>query len=74
MEVVKTISSFSLSEADLLRRAIFKKSKEQIDKYYSLFIDGAIKNKISLYKKIYKDIEKFSNYGFNKVIHIDMDF
>lgn len=68
MEVVKTIADFSLSEADLLRRAISKKSSEEIQKYYSKFILGATKKGISkeVAENIYKDIEKFSNYGFNK--------
>ena len=68
MEVVKTIAGFSLSEADLLRRAISKKSETDIKKYYSKFIEGATSNGISKEKadKIYSDIEKFSNYGFNK--------
>ena len=68
METVKIIAGFSLSEADLLRRAISKKNEEEIKKYYSKFISGA-KNKnisIDIANKIYKDIEKFSNYGFNK--------
>ena len=68
MEVVKLIAGFSLSEADLLRRAISKKKEEEIKKYYSKFIDGAIQRGLSKEKaeKIYADIEKFSNYGFNK--------
>ena len=68
MEVVKLIAGFSLSEADLLRRAISKKKEAEIAKYYSNFVYGAEKRGIKkeIADKIYKDIEKFSNYGFNK--------
>ena len=68
MEVAKKIASFTLAEADLLRRAISKKSESEMKKYHDNFISGAISNGYSedLAEKIYADIEKFSNYGFNK--------
>ena len=68
MEVLKTIASFSLAEADIFRRAISKKKIKEMEKYKEKFISQAEENgideKISL--SIYSDIEKFASYGFNK--------
>ena len=66
MEIAKAIASFSLDDADLLRRAISKKKDMEI--YHDKFISGALDNKISkeTAEAIFSDIEKFAGFGFNK--------
>jgi DNA polymerase-3 subunit alpha len=68
MQIASTLSGFSLSEADLLRRAMSKKFPEVMDKQRSKFVSGCVKNKISssVANKIFDLIEYFSGYGFNK--------
>lgn len=68
IEIVKTLASFSASQADLFRRAISKKKVEQMEKDKERFLTNCQKNKIPLgtAEKIYEDIEKFAGYGFNK--------
>ena len=68
MKIASEIGGLSLSQADLLRRAMGKKDKELMAKQKKEFVDGAIKNGID--RKIAGDIfdliEKFASYGFNK--------
>ena len=69
MEVARKIAGYSLGEADLLRRAMGKKIKEEMDKQSSIFIDRS--EKLGLVsrdeaKALFDVIEKFAGYGFNK--------
>jgi len=64
MQIASAVAGYSLSEADLLRRAIGKKDKAIIDKQRADFINRA-KNK-QIAERIYDVIEKFADYGFNK--------
>ena len=69
MEVAKRIAGYSLGEADLLRRAMGKKIKEEMEKQKSIFCERA--EKIGLVSKeeakhLFDIIEKFAGYGFNK--------
>lgn len=68
IEAVKVLAGFSAGDADLFRRAISKKDISKMEAYKDQFLDGCQKNNISLEKasKIYADIEKFADYGFNK--------
>ncbi len=68
MQLVQKIAGFSLGQADILRRAMGKKKKSEMDKMKPLFIEGAKKNGINekLAQEIFDLIEKFANYGFNK--------
>jgi DNA polymerase-3 subunit alpha len=68
MQLGSTISGFSLSKADLMRRAMGKKIKALMDEMKGEFISGAKKNDINekLSTKIWDLIEKFAEYGFNK--------
>lgn len=43
MEIARILSGYSLAEADLLRRAMGKKIKEEMDKQRELFVQGATK-------------------------------
>ena len=62
------MAGFSLAEADTFRRAISKKEREKILKAQSQFIEGAVKNgyKEEVAKKVFSDILRFAEYGFNK--------
>lgn len=68
MQIAQVLSGYSLGEADLLRRAMGKKIKAEMDQQSERFIDGAIKNGVSKpqAKNIFELLAKFANYGFNK--------
>lgn len=68
MEIAQKFAGMPFGQADLLRRAISKKNKLEMSELKSIFINGALsKNKSSeLIEKIYTEIEKFAEYGFNK--------
>ena len=68
MRLSQSIANFSKGEADVLRKAMGKKKKAVLDKMYSTFIEGGIKNGHPEDKlgKIWKDWEAFAMYAFNK--------
>ena len=68
MQIVQTIGGFSLGGADLVRRAMGKKIKEEMDKLQAEFADGAAKKGFDREKAIalFDLIVKFAGYGFNK--------
>ena len=69
LEIARVFAGFSLGEADLLRRAIGKKIKKELDAQREKFITGSIDQgydeKLAI--KIFDDvITPFAGYGFNK--------
>ncbi len=68
MEIAKILSGYSLGAADLLRRAMGKKIKEEMDQQREIFISGAVKNSINRKQagEIFDLVDKFAGYGFNK--------
>ena len=68
MEIAKILSGYSLGGADLLRRAMGKKIKEEMEQQRSIFVSGAKKNNISDHQanEIFDLVDKFAGYGFNK--------
>ncbi len=68
MQIASALAGFSLSQADLLRRAMAKKIPEDMEKQRRLFIEGAIHNKIErrIATKVFDLIDYFSGYGFNR--------
>ncbi len=68
MQIVQTIGGFSLGGADLVRRAMGKKIKEEMDKLQGEFADGAVKKGFDRQKafELFDLIVKFAGYGFNK--------
>ncbi len=68
MQIVQTIGGFSLGGADLVRRAMGKKIKEEMDKLKGEFADGAEKKGFDRNKaaELFDLIVKFAGYGFNK--------
>jgi len=68
MQIAHDIAGFSLSEADIMRRAMGKKDKKLMDELSVKFVAGAQEKNITKKKaeEIYALIEKFAQYGFNK--------
>jgi len=68
MQIVQTIGGFSLGGADLVRRAMGKKIKEEMDKLKGEFSNGAAKKGFDRIKaqELFDLIVKFAGYGFNK--------
>ena len=68
MQIVQTIGGFSLGGADLVRRAMGKKIKEEMDKLKGEFAEGAKKKGFDKAKaeELFDLIVKFAGYGFNK--------
>ena len=68
MEIAKILAGYSLGGADLLRRAMGKKIKEEMDKQREIFVSGAKNNNISEEQanEIFDLVDKFAGYGFNK--------
>ncbi len=68
MQIAQILSGYSLGEADLLRRAMGKKIKAEMDKQRERFVDGSKANGIPDAKanEIFDLLAKFADYGFNK--------
>ena len=68
MQIAQKLSGFTAGEADILRRAMGKKKRAELEKQKQGFIDGALKNGISkdVAASIFLKIEPFAEYGFNK--------
>ena len=68
MQIAQTLAGFTAGEADILRRAMGKKKKAELDKQKERFINGAIKNGINreVANFVFTKIEPFAQYGFNK--------
>jgi DNA polymerase-3 subunit alpha len=62
------LSGFTAGQADLLRRAMGKKKRSELEKQKQGFIAGALKNGIAkdVAAGIFLKIEPFAEYGFNK--------
>ncbi|MGB3022337.1 MAG: DNA polymerase III subunit alpha, partial [Methyloceanibacter sp.] len=68
MQIAQTLSGFSLGEADLLRRAMGKKIKKEMDRQRTRFVEGAVANGVDRGRAefIFELVAKFAGYGFNK--------
>ncbi len=68
LQISRDLAGFSLSEADVLRKAVGKKIPKLLKKQKKKFISGCIDNGISkkTAKEIFAFIEPFADYGFNK--------
>ncbi len=68
MQIVQTIGGFSLGGADLVRRAMGKKIKEEMDRLKGEFADGGVKKGYQKphCEELFDLIVKFAGYGFNK--------
>jgi DNA polymerase-3 subunit alpha len=68
MQAAQILAGYSLGEADLLRRAMGKKIKAEMDAQRQRFVDGCAANDIAAPKanELFDLIDKFAGYGFNK--------
>ncbi len=68
MQIAQKLSGFTAGEADILRRAMGKKKRQELEKQKIRFIDGAVKKGINreTAASIFLKIEPFAEYGFNK--------
>ena len=68
MQIVQSIGGFSLGGADLVRRAMGKKIKEEMDRLKGEFADGGVKKGYQKphCEELFDLIVKFAGYGFNK--------
>ena len=68
MQIAQILSGYSLGEADILRRAMGKKQKDEMAKQRQRFAEGAKEKGIDpeLAGSIFDLVDKFAGYGFNK--------
>lgn len=68
MQIARIMAGYSLGEADLLRRAMGKKKKEEMDKQRARFGEGAAERGVDkdLADMLFEAMAKFAGYGFNK--------
>jgi len=68
MQIAQVVAGYSLGGADLLRRAMGKKKKEEMDAQRAVFVEGAVKNGTPEKQaaELFDLMEKFASYGFNK--------
>ena len=68
MQIARTLGGYTLGSADLLRRAMGKKKREEMAQQRDVFVKGAEANQVSktVAASIFDLMEKFAGYGFNK--------
>jgi DNA polymerase-3 subunit alpha len=68
MQIAQVLAGYSLGEADLLRRAMGKKIKAEMDAQRARFVEGAKANGVpdTQAEFIFNLVDKFAGYGFNK--------
>ena len=68
MQIAQELSGYSLGEADILRRAMGKKIRAEMDKQRERFVTGAVEKGVSNPQAnfIFDLLAKFADYGFNK--------
>ena len=68
MQIARTLAGYSMGEADLLRRAMGKKKKEEMDQQRARFLGGAAERGLSQddADDMFERMAKFAGYGFNK--------
>ena len=68
MQIAQVMAGYSLGDADLLRRAMGKKIRAEMEKQRAIFVAGAVKNSVPKGQAdtIFELLAKFADYGFNK--------
>lgn len=68
MQLAQKLGGYSLGEADLMRRAMGKKKREEMAVHEDKFVKGAVANGINETKaeEIFKLMAQFADYGFNR--------
>ncbi len=67
-QIATAMAGFTPGEADLFRRAVSKKDKNKLIELEKSFLEGAKKlgHNENISKKVFQNILKFADYGFNK--------
>lgn len=70
LNIAKELASYSLTDADLLRRAIGKKKEKEMAQHEAKFKDGCARNNLPADKvnELWELIKEHSSYSFNKCI------
>jgi len=68
LRIAQVLAGYTLGAADLLRKAMGKKIKKEMEEQEEIFVKGAVANNISEVqaKSIFATVAKFASYGFNK--------
>lgn len=68
MQIARVLAGYTLGKADLLRRAMGKKIKSEMDAQRAMFVEGAIAKGVKEDQAVYifDLVAKFAGYGFNK--------
>ncbi len=68
MQIAQILSGYSLGEADMLRRAMGKKIKAEMDAQRDRFVTGAVAGGLTEKRatEIFDLLARFADYGFNK--------
>ncbi len=68
MRIAQDLGGYSLGQADLLRRAMGKKKKDEMEKHRNQFMDGAAKNGVrqEVARSLFDEMVVFAEYCFNK--------
>ena len=68
MQIAQILAGYSLGGADLLRRAMGKKIKAEMDQQREIFVTGAVERDVDKKQasEIFNLVDKFAGYGFNK--------
>jgi DNA polymerase-3 subunit alpha len=68
MQIAQVMAGYSLGEADMLRRAMGKKIRSEMEKQRKGFVEGSIKSGVPRGQAdtIFELLAKFADYGFNK--------
>lgn len=69
-QIAASLFGYSLGDADLMRRAVSKKKKKDLDKHKAIFMEKGPQYGVSaeVAAEIFADIEFFAAYGFNKCL------
>jgi DNA polymerase-3 subunit alpha len=68
MKIAQDLAGYSLGEADLLRRAMGKKKKSEMEKHQSIFVSGATERGVDpkIAEGLFEQMVLFAEYCFNK--------
>lgn len=68
MQIAQEIGGYTMGQADIMRRAMGKKNKEEMKAQRKKFIDGAVERGIdvNIAGTLFEQMNKFAGYGFNK--------
>lgn len=68
MQLAQQLAGYSLGEADLMRRAMGKKKREEMALHQEKFVEGAVARGIKREKaeEVFNLMAQFADYGFNR--------